>query len=52
VKVNNAKLLNFLEAVKKGLLGLITQLTVLNEAVSARLLAEAQHSPEIAFEVS
>jgi hypothetical protein len=47
MEINNAKLLKFIEAINNNLLWLIMQLIALSEAVTARLPAEAQHSPEI-----
>jgi hypothetical protein len=47
MKVNNAKLLKFLEAIGSDLLGLIMQLIAFSEAIAARFPAEAQHRPKI-----
>jgi hypothetical protein len=47
MKVDNAKLVKFLEAVNSNLLRLIMQLIVLSKAVAARLPTEAQYNPEM-----
>jgi hypothetical protein len=47
MKVNNAKLLKFLEAIGSDLLGLIMQLIAFSEPIATRFLAEAQHHPKI-----
>jgi hypothetical protein len=47
MKVNNAKLLKFLEAISSDLLGLIMQLIAFSEAIAARFPTEAQHHPKI-----
>jgi hypothetical protein len=41
MKVNNTKLLKFLEAIGRNLFGLIMQLIALSEAVAARFPTEA-----------
>jgi hypothetical protein len=47
MKVNNTKLLKFLEAISKDPLGLIMQLIAFSKAIVARFPAEAQHRPKI-----
>jgi hypothetical protein len=47
MKVNNTKLLKFLEAINNDLLGLIMQLISFSEAIAARFSTEAQHHPKI-----
>jgi hypothetical protein len=47
MKVNNAKLLKFLEAIDNDLFGLIMQFIALSEAVAASFPTKAQHHPKI-----
>jgi hypothetical protein len=47
MKINNAKLLKFFEAIDNNLLGLIMQLLALCKTITARFPAKAQHCPEI-----
>jgi hypothetical protein len=47
MKINNVKLLKFLEAIDNNLLGLIMQLIALYKAIVARFPVEAQHCPKV-----
>jgi hypothetical protein len=47
MKIDNSKLVIFVEAINKDLLRLIMQLMAFSEAIAARFLAEAQHCLEV-----
>jgi hypothetical protein len=47
MKIDNTKLLKFIEAINSNLLGLIVKLIALSKAIAARSPIEAQRYPEI-----
>jgi hypothetical protein len=52
MKINNAKLLQFLEAIDSNFLWLIMQPIAFSKAIAVRLPVEAQHSQEILRQLS
>jgi hypothetical protein len=47
MKIYNANLLKFLEAIDSNLLGLIMQLIALSKAIATRFSTDFQHYPKI-----